>query len=245
MTLATDVSTKHGSTADTLSPRLSKSRIVAGRQCERRIWLEVHRPDLREFGEAQSARLEQGIAFGELARQLLGEGELVDCGYDVAAAVNRTTALLQSSEPPPHIFEAALSHQNVVVRVDALRQVGDGFDLIEVKSTVRVKQYFLDDCAVQTWVARGAGVPLRRTLLALMDRPFVRSDEGDYTGVLRLVDVTSTIEDRLPEVPKWVHRFREVLAKEEPAIAAGAHCRTPYGCPFIGHCAEREVHGPA
>ena len=98
--------------------------------------------------------------------------------------------------------------------------------------------YFLDDCAVQTWVARGAGITPRRTQLALVDREFVYSTEGDYTGLLTLEDVTATIEDRLAEVPKWVRRFRKVLRNGEPAIATGAHCSTPYDCPFIDHCQQ-------
>ena len=243
-TLQANAATGTKSIATSQSPRLSKSKIIAGRQCERRIWLEVHRPDLREFSDAQTARLEQGTAFGELARHLLGPGELVDCGFDVAAAVDQTSALLGAAKPPLHIFEAALSHQNVVVRVDALRRVGKAFELIEVKSSTRVKDYFLDDCAVQTWVARGAGITPRRTQLALVDREFVYSTEGDYTGLLTLEDVTATIEDRLAEVPKWVRRFRKVLRNGEPAIATGAHCSTPYDCPFIDHCQQFEEAGP-
>lgn len=243
-TLQADAATATKATAAAQSPRLSKSKVIAGRQCERRIWLEVHRPDLREFSDAQAARLEQGTAFGELARQLLGPGELVDCGFDVAAAVDQTNALLGAAKPPRHIFEAALSHENVVVRVDALRRVGKAFELIEVKSSTRVKEYFLDDCAVQTWVARGAGITPRRTQLALVDREFVYSTEGDYTGLLTLEDVTAAIEDRLADVPKWVRRFRKVLRNGEPAISTGAHCSTPYDCPFIGHCQQFEEAGP-
>ena len=227
-----------------LPVRLSKSKMIAGRQCERRIWLEVNRPDLREFNDAQSARLSQGIAFGELARGLLGTGELVECGFDVPAALSRTTDLLGASRPPRHLFEAALCHRNVFVRVDALRRVGQRFDLIEVKAGVRVKDYFLDDCAVQTWVARGAGIDIRRTQLALVNRDFVYAREGDYSGLLRLVDVSALIEARIAQAPAWLRRFRTVLAGSQPAIATGAHCSSPYGCPFIDHCQQGEAPGP-
>ena len=43
-------------------PAASASAVSAG----------VHRPDLRRFSDSQAAQLEQGTAFGELARTLLG-----------------------------------------------------------------------------------------------------------------------------------------------------------------------------
>ncbi len=42
--------------------RLSKSKYMAGRQCEKRLWLEIHRPDLIEWDDAQMAWLSQGTA---------------------------------------------------------------------------------------------------------------------------------------------------------------------------------------
>lgn len=60
------------------SVRLSKSKYMAGRQCEKRLWLEVHRQDLVKWDEGQAARLARGTEFGELARKLLGPGMLVD-----------------------------------------------------------------------------------------------------------------------------------------------------------------------
>ncbi len=50
------------------------------------------------------------------------------------AAVAQTSKLIQKSKPPRHVFEATLSHQNVRVRVDALRRKGASFEIIEVKS---------------------------------------------------------------------------------------------------------------
>jgi hypothetical protein len=225
------------------SIRLSKSKYMAGRQCEKRLWLEVHRPDLIEWDDSQAARLSQGTAFGELARELLGQGVLVDCGPDMPAAIAQTSDLIQKSKPPRHVFEATLSHQNVLVRVDALRRKGASFEIIEVKSAGSVKEQYLDDCAVQTWVARGAGIDARRTWVAVADTQFVYTEEGNYTGLLRLEDVSAEVEERQAEVPRYVRRFRKVLRTDEPDIRTGAHCTKPYECPFLSYCQAQEEPG--
>ncbi|MCB1609029.1 MAG: hypothetical protein KDI71_18860 [Xanthomonadales bacterium] len=218
------------------TPRLSKSKIISGRQCERRIWLEVYRPELRRFNPIQRARLQRGTDFGVLARALLGGGELVDFGHDHRSAISRTSELLGSANPPEHIFEAAITHQNVIVRVDALRTIGNEFDLIEVKSSTEVKEYFIEDCAIQTWVARGAGLPIRRVMLGLLNPNVGISDWSRSGESLRLQDVTDQVSERLAKVHVWVRRFESVLHSPEPSIIPGPQCIVPFGCPFVHRC---------
>lgn len=224
--------------------RLSKSLYMAGRQCEKRLWLEVHRPDLIERDDAQTARLAKGTAFGELARELLGPGVLVDFGPDLPAAIARTTELVQRAKPPRHVFEATILHRNVLVRIDALRRAGAAFEIIEVKSSASVKEAHLDDCAVQTWVARGAGIDVRRTWVALADPEFVYTEEGNYAGLLKLHDVSAEVEARQAEIPLLVRRFRKVLREDEPDLCTGPHCGKPYECPFLSYCQAQEEPSP-
>ena len=49
---------------------LSKSKIIAFRQCPKRLWLEVHRPDLREDSSAAQAAFQVGYQVGEIARRI-------------------------------------------------------------------------------------------------------------------------------------------------------------------------------
>lgn len=224
--------------------RLSKSKVMAGRQCERRVWLEIHRPDLKLEAPAQEARMDQGTAFGELARALLGPGELVDTGADLTGALLQTQALLGARKPPRHLFEATLMHADVLVKVDALRRVGRRHELIEVKSSTRAKEEHYDDCAIQAWVARESGIDLKAVRIGHVNRDFVYAREGDYEGLLALVDASAEVDARITEVPRWIRRFRAVLKGEEPAIATGPHCSTPYDCPFSAHCSASEDPGP-
>jgi hypothetical protein len=44
---------------------LSKSKLIAFRQCPKRLWLEVHRPELREDSSGAQAAFQVGYQVGE------------------------------------------------------------------------------------------------------------------------------------------------------------------------------------
>lgn len=48
---------------------LSKSRILAGLQCEKRLWLDVHRRELAQYSDGAHARFRVGHRVGEVARE--------------------------------------------------------------------------------------------------------------------------------------------------------------------------------
>ena len=58
---------------------LSKSKVVAYRQCPKRLWLEAHRPELREDAGSEAV-FKRGKQLGELAQSLYNDGsaELID-----------------------------------------------------------------------------------------------------------------------------------------------------------------------
>jgi hypothetical protein len=62
--------------------RLSKSKYLAGRQCHKRVYLEVRAPELAsEPDEQTQAILDMGTAVGECARQRFPGGVLVEADY--------------------------------------------------------------------------------------------------------------------------------------------------------------------
>ncbi|MFO1517571.1 MAG: DUF2779 domain-containing protein [Lysobacterales bacterium] len=230
----------------TPKPLLSKTRIQNGRQCHKRLWLEMHQPDLVVWTDEAQARLDEGTRFGELARQLLGGGVLVEAGHrEVEQALADTAALLvQPWQTTPMLFEPAFSHRDVRVRVDAYLRGSDGDTLIEVKSTTGVKSEHIWDCAIQTWVARGSGRNVSKVELAHLDRDFVYELEGDYTGLLVREDITANVEALQPKIPAIVERLESVARGEMPAITTGPQCDDPYPCPFFEHCRAAEPPGP-
>ena len=106
---------------------LSKSKLLAFRQCPKRLWLEVHRPTLRDDSAATQASFSIGHQVGDIARQLYdpqGKGVLISPfaeGFDVA--FERTRGLLRSSQP---IFEAGFQTEGALAFADVMLPVKKG-----------------------------------------------------------------------------------------------------------------------
>lgn len=215
---------------------LSKSKLMAHRQCPKRLWLQVHRPELTEWADASSIAIQHGYGIGEVARTLYPDGWLID-GANLADAL-ADTQLALASQLNRTLFEATFEHEGVLIRADVLIPEEGEHRLVEVKASTRVKDYHLSDCAIQAWVCRQAGLSLSRVELAHVDSGFVYPGGGDYRGLLRHVDLTGTIEPLISQVPGWIEAARATLEGGEPAIAPGVQCHVPYACPFLGHCAE-------
>ncbi|MCL4744339.1 MAG: DUF2779 domain-containing protein [Burkholderiaceae bacterium] len=213
---------------------LSKSRILNGLQCPKRLYLQVHRPDLAEVDAATEHRFQVGHEVGDVARTLQPGGKLMaDDDLNAALAATERELAMPGDKV---LFEAAVAHGGVLIRADILsRRAGDA-ELREVKSSTSVKDYHQPDVAVQVWTLRGAGVRLSRSFVTHIDNAFVYQGEGQYGGLLRDTDVSVAVGPDVGKVPGWVEQFSRVLDGAMPAVEMGAHCTDPFECPFQGHC---------
>lgn len=218
--------------------KLSKSKIIAYRQCPKRMWLEIHRPELRDDSGSEAV-FAIGNQVGEVARKIYdpkSEGLLIDVdalGWDGAFA--ETGKWLASTREP--LFEAALHLPGALALADVMMPEGDGWRMIEVKASGSVKAYQRDDLAVQVHIARQAGVKLNRACVAHVDTGFVYPGEERYEGLLREVDLTDEATSRGDEVEGWMRGAQETAALEqEPEVEVGPQCEDPFECPFAAHC---------
>src|SRR5437588_7224054 len=120
-----------------LVPRLSKSKYLSGLQCYKRLYLEIHSPELAiAIDEAAQARMDMGTEVGELARKRFPGGVHVEHDHLHRKEALRQTAELLNDPSVPAIFEGAFEFEDVLVRVDILERVGKTqWRLIEVKAT--------------------------------------------------------------------------------------------------------------
>src|SRR5271169_6641234 len=114
---------------------ISKSKFMSGVQCLKRLYWQVHEPELGGVPDAAAvAIMEQGREVGRLARELFAGGVEVS-SRDPEQAILATRELIANPEVPA-IFEAAFENGGVFVRVDILhRRRDDRWRLVEVKSS--------------------------------------------------------------------------------------------------------------
>jgi Domain of unknown function(DUF2779) len=225
---------------------LSKSKILALRQCPKRLWLEIHRPELRQDSASTQASFNTGNQVGVIARHIYdpdNRGALIDPqaeGFD--AAFQRTQNLLQSELP---VFEAGFRIDGALAFADVLLPVqtdgGTAWRMVEVKSSTSLKGYHRDDVAVQAHIACQAGLPLASVSLAHIDRDWTYKGDNDYRGLLVEADLTPEALGRSDEVRTWLADAQAVACQTaEPNIKTGAHCREPFECGFLNHCRSQE-----
>lgn len=217
---------------------LSKSRFQKGLQCEKALWLKVHRGDLAaDVTESQQWIFDQGHEVGMLARKLFpGGAEVAEDHFHSAEALATTARLI--GEGATVLYEPAFESGGVFARVDILVAAGDGtWDLYEVKSGTALKDVYVTDAAVQAYAVEGAGLPLRSVNVIRVDTSYVYDGvEYDPTGIFAIEDVTGLARAYAASVQGIVSSLQDVLEGTEPVIPVGDRCSQPYSCEFKAYC---------
>ncbi|MGH7499782.1 MAG: DUF2779 domain-containing protein [Gemmatimonadales bacterium] len=223
-----------------MPPNLSKSRFVSGWQCHKQLWLRVHEKDAPELqvDVVLQDRFDQGAEVGALAREQFPGGLLIDLPHDDPGRVEATRRAL--ADGAPAVFEATFVEDRVYVAIDVLERTGVGFTLIEVKSSTKVKDEHIPDVAIQVWVARRAGLDVRRAEVMHLNTDFRHPDEGE---LFVRTDVTDKVEAFQPRIPALVEEQLAALAGVQPEVPVGTHCwMIERECPFWDRCFPVDEH---
>jgi len=229
--------------------KLSKSKLIAFRQCPKRLWLELKKPGLIDDSGSQAA-FNIGNQVGDIAQRVFdpdGTGinvDPIDIGWDESAA--QTEALLQTGTGP--LFEALLSIPGSLALADVMlpdfASAALRWQMIEVKSSTSVKDYHRDDVAIQTYIAQRSGLALSKVGVAHINNQFIYPGNENYDGLLHVEDLTEEAKGRHAEVELWIADAQSTAAQEvEPIIKIGGHCREPFTCGFYDYC-RKDVTQP-
>lgn len=226
-------------------PNLSKSKLISAWQCPKKLHLEKHHPDLGVVTPQMESLFATGHQVGAISQQLYGTADSVEIPFNrnIGAMLAETRRLIDGGADFP-IFEATFRCENVLVRVDVLIPDGDGWRAIEVKASTSVKDYHVLDCAIQDWVMRNSGLPLKSISLAHVNNRFVYGGDGNYHGLLELVDLTDEVRTVEPAVIDMIAGARDAILGYFPEVRVGAQCNKPYDCQFQDHCWPSDAEYP-
>ena len=211
---------------------------MAGVQCPKRLYYQVHSPELAaQPDEATEAIIQQGREVGLLARQMFPGGVEVKWG-DPAQAIRATRELVANPEVPA-IFEGAFEHGGVLVRADLLHRRRDGrWRLFAIKSTTSLKEEHLDDVGIQSRVLTRSGLDLASSCLMHVNRNYV-FDGGaiDLRRFFKIRNLTRRVAKLQPKLTFQLRSEFTVLAMPKaPDIPPGKHCTDPVTCEFFDRC---------
>lgn len=219
-------------------PLLTKGDYLDGLECQKRLFLKKYCPELAaEPSVGDKARMMDGQEIGVMARLQFPGGVLID-----KFGPNAVEATARAMRDAHTVFEAQIESAGKLVRVDVLQREGEGWRVIEVKSSKepkpkeKFKDKHLHDLAYQVLVLREAGVNVTSANLMLVSRNYETGPDGgfDPTKLLAIHNVTAKIEELLVNTEFHSNAMLGVLALEEaPEVETNVGCR---GCGFYDHC---------
>jgi hypothetical protein len=220
--------------------RISKSQYLKGIQCPKTLWLYRHRPDLKpEVSEAQQHLFDTGHEIGELAKHYFKSGvEITAEYYQIDKAIKSTNDFIRQGEKI--IFEAtAASPDGGFSRIDILKKAKrtDAWDLIEVKASTGVRNYYIDDITFQRYAFANAGYEIRKSILMHVNNQYLRTGGLNIKELFTLEDCTYIVQEIISVIRGNLEYLIAVVNRnKEPDIAIGDQCRSPFECDYIPYC---------
>ncbi len=217
-------------------PMLSKTALLHGAQCQKRLALDALHPELRDpLGLPARMRLHLGQVVGIEARHRYPGGSVGRVPESYSASVQRTQDLIAAGEKV--IYEAAFEVEGVRVVADILSRRAAGWRLIEVKSTSEPKPEHLLDVAIQIYALRRSGLELESAALLHLNKDYIRHGALDYGALFAETSLSAEADELQREVGRIIGISRATLESGRvPDIPIGPYCHDPVDCDFVGHC---------
>ena len=123
--------------------------------------------------------------------------------------------------------------------MDILRKENGGYAIYEVKSSTKLKYYYLVDVAYQKYVFEKCGVTVTGTYVVCINSEYVRQGEIDVKKLFRINDVKDLVTDEYEVVERNLNRAEEILTSDrEPDTDIGEQCSQPHACAYWNYCSK-------
>lgn len=218
-------------------PFLSKSKYLNGLQCQKLLWFGYNAKEkIPNTDDSIAAIFEQGHLVGEYAKKRFPNGiEITSSSHDFSEMIAKTKEAIAQRRP---LFEPAFRFKDAFARPDILAPVGNQeWDIIEVKSSTKVKDVYVEDLALQCYVYEGNALKIRRCKLMLINNKYVRIGDINPRRLLKTKDVTRHVRKLVPTVESNISKMLDVIGMGSyPNVRIGLQCWNPHECPMQEVC---------
>jgi len=217
---------------------VTKEIFLNARTCPTLGWFIRNQPDQTPPTEGELFRMEQGKEIGRLARSLFPDGRFIPGGTNEAAAKATQAAI---SDPKLIVaFEATFVVGNYVAKPDILLRDGNGWRVIEVKSSLADTDQLselIDDLTYTVMVLKRAGLKVIAAELMLICRDYRKGQAT--SNLFQRLNQTDAVNQRLTEFDALWDAIDKSTIGMQPTPKLVSACRS---CPhFEADCLGKGI----
>ena len=193
---------------------LTKSNYLSGLQCARLLWINKNdKSKIPEPTEMEKAKFNEGYLVEELAQSIFTEK--IDLSeLDFNEQIEKTKELLEKRVP---LFQASFLIDDLYSRADILFPVEDDkWDIIEIKSSTKVKDIHLDDLSFQKYVYEKSGLNIRKCIVMHVNPEYVRQGNLEPKEFLMQTDASEKVEEVSLGIKERTENMLEIIKGECP-----------------------------
>ena len=126
------------------------------------------------------------------------------------------------------------SNHGLMARVDILEVSSNGWNIIEVKSSVSLKQDHVWDVAIQKYVLEKCGGKIKKCFIMYLNKECTYPHLDDLFIKKNVTEEVGALQEKVEELTE---NLKKILNQEKvPKKNIGPYCQKPYPCRFISHC---------
>lgn len=219
---------------------ITKTDFISWLQCKKKFFLQKMHPELASvLPDARQLIIDESNRIGSLARQYIPGGKLIDSIKSNDALETTKKHLLQKGTSVS--YEPAFLFDRVYIRADILQKINNqSFQLIEVKSSTKLKDHHLHDLAIQYYVITNAGYPISQANLLFVNPDYEYDGKSiNIEGLFSREDYTEQVIDLQEEIKLILCEIFDYTAKldyiDQPI---GLYCKKPFPCQYYDYCLQ-------
>ena len=221
---------------------LTKTKILYGQTCHKKLWFDFHEPIIND-----SSRIRLGIRFEQVVKQKYGKDlKILDLSNkeenSLVESIEKTQKAIENRDVDL-IFEGHFLKFETFVRTDILKKNENGWDLYEIKATGDVKEKngefkdkYIKDVAIQAYIAESCGIPLTSVNIIYINKDFVYLGDQNYHELDQYEDITNEVSKEKKNIIKDIEFFKKLKEeKSSPMVSMGSQCKNPT-CNYFSKC---------